>query len=99
MDYDTLSEAVEGLKARGFTLDFNLQHDKIFCPTLKMHYSPHEFEVVEVHRFEGDSNPDDASVLYALQTVMGDKGMLVDAYGAYADSISPELLEKLRIKH
>ena len=51
----------------------------------------------EVHRFEGMTNPDDSSVLYAIASTGGLKGLLVDAYGAYAESVSQEMIRKLQI--
>lgn len=97
--YDTLSEATNDLQKRGFEHDFNLEKDKIYCKQLKMHYRPNEFNIVEVHRFEGMSDPNDNSVVYAIETSNGDRGLLVDAYGAYADSISEELLNKLKVSY
>lgn len=96
--YDTLQEAIKDLRAQGYQHDFNVEKDKIYCKNLNMYYKPKEFEVQETYRFEGMSNPDDNDVLYAIETSVGDKGILVDAYGAYAESISPEMLEKLRFK-
>jgi len=96
--YDTLQEAISGLRAEGYQHDFNLENDKIYCPTLKMYYQPKDFEVVETHRFEGMSNPDDNEVLYAIRTSTGDRGIMVDAYGTYAESISQEMLNKLRFR-
>ncbi|MEQ9441791.1 MAG: phosphoribosylpyrophosphate synthetase [Cyclobacteriaceae bacterium] len=94
--YDTLVEAINGLRDRGFGHDFNLEKDRIYCTQLKMYYRPKEFNIVEVYRFEGMSNPDDSSVLYAVETSNHDKGVLVDAYGAYAESVSDEILAKLK---
>ena len=94
--YDTLVEAINDLRDRGFDHDFNLEKDRIYCKQLKMYYRPKEFNIVEVHRFEGMSNPDDNSVLYAVETSNHDKGLLVDAYGAYAESVSEDLLAKLK---
>lgn len=96
--YDTLVEALQDLKKRGFIHDFNLEQDRIYCTQLKMYYHPKEFHVLEFYRFEGMSNPDDNSILYAVETSTGDKGVLVDAYGTY-ESISPEMIEKLKIQH
>jgi hypothetical protein len=56
-----------------------------------------EFHVDEVHRFEGMTNPDDSSILMAIQSTSGIKGILVDAYGVYAESLSPEMIERLTI--
>ncbi len=93
--YDTLVEAINGLKSQGFTQDFNLKEDKIYCPVLKMYYKPKEFEVIEKHRFEGMSSVDDNSVLYAISTRSGVKGLLVDSYGVYSE-VSKEMLDKLK---
>mgnify|MGYP005867477985 FL=1 len=51
----------------------------------------------EVHRFEGMTSPDDSSILFAISSTSGVKGVLVDAYGVYADAISPVMIQKLRI--
>lgn len=96
--YDTLVEALQDLKKRGFTHDFNIEQDKIYCTNLKMHYRPKDFQVTEFYRFEGMSNPDDNSIVYAVETSTGDKGVMVDAYGAY-ESLSPEMIDKLKIQH
>ncbi|MBK7870017.1 MAG: phosphoribosylpyrophosphate synthetase [Saprospiraceae bacterium] len=93
--YDTLSQALNDLQKRGFTEDFNLLENCLSCKGNAYH--PAQFNVLEVYRFEGMTNPDDSSVLYAIETEDGLKGTLVDAYGVYADSLSPEILEKLNI--
>ena len=56
-----------------------------------------EFHVDEVHRFEGMTNPDDSEVLYAIRSTKGLKGLLLDAYGVYAASVSADMIKKLRI--
>ena len=62
-NYDTVTEAVNDLKARGYNIDFNLAFDQIICPNDNISLKPHEFEIVEVHRFEGESNPSDEDVV------------------------------------
>lgn len=94
-NYDTLSEAINGLKKRGYTSDFNLKHEHIECNALKLKLHPEDFEVDEVYRFEGMSSTDDNSVLYAIHSKKGTKGVLVDAYGMYAENISEAMRKKL----
>ncbi|MDO6391293.1 phosphoribosylpyrophosphate synthetase [Pontibacter sp. BT731] len=94
--YDTLSGALNGLKQRGYTEDFNLKENCIICATKPLELKPEEFDIEEGHRFEGMSNPDDNSVVYAISSTYGVKGVLVDAYGAYAEAITPEMAQKLR---
>jgi hypothetical protein len=95
--FETLSEAITDLKTRGYIHDFNLHPDWIECPPLSIKLSPAEFHVDEVHRFEGMNDPDDSSILFAISSSQGVKGILVDAYGVYAESLSSAMVNKLRI--
>ena len=96
--FDTLTETLDDLKKRGFTHDFNVEQDRIYCTNLEMYYHPKEFNVLEFHRFEGMSDPDDNAIVYAVETSTGDKGVIVDAYGAY-ESMTQEMIDKLKIHH
>ena len=96
--YDTLSQALNSLKSDGYTSDFNLCPDGLECPSTKVKIKPEEFHVDAVYRFEGMTNPADSSVLYAISSTSGLRGVLVDAYGVYAESISQEMIGKLTMK-
>lgn len=95
--YDTLSQATEILKAQGYTLNFNLLANGIECKELGKVYDPATFHIDEFHRFEGMSNPGDMSIVFAVTTEDGKKGTLVDAYGAYEDPLTSEMLQKMKI--
>lgn len=95
--YETLTEALAALKLRGYSQDFNLHHEWIECPSMDIRLRPEEFHVDEVHRFEGQNDPDDSAVLFAISSSKGIKGLLVDAYGAYSASVSPLMIKKLSI--
>lgn len=95
--YDTVSEAVTGLKARGFTMDFNLFENCIICNQNKL--NPNDFEIVEIYRFEGNSDPSDEAVVYAIESRTGMKGVLVNGYGISADPLSSEMAKKLNVHH
>lgn len=94
--YDTVVEAINALKLRGYTIDFNLDNDKIIC-TDKIHcLGVDDFEITETYRFEGDSNPSDEDVVYAIESKDKKvKGILSSAFGLYADTISTDLMLKL----
>ena len=94
--YSTMVETLNKLRERGYTVDFNLKSTCLECPQLHMELKPEEFEIDEVHRFEGASDPDDNSVVYAVTSDKGVKGVLVDAYGVYADAVTTEMALKLR---
>jgi hypothetical protein len=94
--YDTLTAALTGLKAKGYTLDFNIAFDKLICSEGINCLNPNEFEITEVYRFEGDTNPSDEDVVYAVQSHdQKIKGTLTSAFGIYADDISTEMLQKI----
>lgn len=97
--YETVSEALTDLKQRGFTTDFNIAFDTIKCNQTGICLSPSQFEIVEHYRFEGDSDPADESVVYAIASKDGDfKGVLVSAYGTYSEQISNDMIKKLSIQ-
>lgn len=91
--YDTLSEAVNGLKKRGFVTDFNLEENCLVCHGDK--FDINDFEIVELHRFEGNTDPSDEAIVYAIESVKGIKGILVSGYGISAEGMSAEMAKKL----
>ncbi|HEV7622070.1 MAG TPA: phosphoribosylpyrophosphate synthetase [Flavisolibacter sp.] len=93
--YGTVSEAINDLKKRGFTEDFNLAENCLMCNAQK--FNPDDFEISEVYRFEGDSNPDDEAIVYGIESKNGIKGVLVNAYGYQSNPVSDEIVRKLRI--
>ncbi len=95
-NYDTVTEAVKGLKERGYNVDFNIAFDKLICSENKFCLRPDEFEIIEFYRFEGDSNPDDEDVVYAVESKDGKhKGVITSAFGLYADPVSNKIIQKL----
>ncbi len=95
--YETLVEALNDLRARGYTYNFNIRPDCIHCSEADEILDPRQFDIVEVHRFEGMSSTDDSAVLYAIESHGGLKGVLVNAYGVYADPLSDAMIAKLAV--
>ena len=95
-DYNTMVEALQDLQARGYSDEFVLKSSCVHCKAKNLSLKPDEFEIVEVYRFEGMSSPDDNAVVYALEAADGTKGVIVDAYGPYAQNLDFEMAEKLR---
>lgn len=94
-NYTSLSEATNDLYARGYTHDFNVKPDCIECQGLQLQLSPERFTVDEFHRFEGMSSTDDNSIVFAITSDDGVKGVLVDAYGVYASNLNDAMIKKL----
>ena len=77
-------------------MDFNIREECLVCHLDNVTLSPDDFEIDKVYRFEGESNPDDEAVLYAISSPkFGVKGVLVNAYGIYSDAASHALVKKL----
>jgi len=94
--YETLSEAINDLTRRGYTFNFNINRDRIECVENKINLQPDEFEIDEVHRFQEMSDVGDENILYAISSHKNNmKGLLVNAFGIYADTASAELAVKL----
>lgn len=91
--YDTVSEAVNDLKKRGYTVDFNLEADSLICDTGRCH--PEDFEITEIYRFEGNTDPADEAIVYAIESKGGLKGVLVNGYGISSDGLSDAMVKKL----
>ena len=93
--YDNLVEASTDLKARGYVHDFNLKSNCFECSSLNLQLHPEDFEIKETYRFEGMSDPGDNSVIYAIKSKGGIMGTLIDAYGVYAEALTPEMAAKM----
>jgi cytochrome c peroxidase len=92
--YANVKDALDKLKEEGYTTDFNLEENCIACHAGKFNHD--EFEITAIYRYEGDSNPDDESTVYAIESKSGLKGVLVTSYGAYSENLSDEILKKLK---
>lgn len=93
--YDTVVEAVKELKQRGYSIDFNLEPGRLVCHRTPLSLSPADFKITEVYRFEGNSDPDDEAVVYAIESTNGQKGLLVTGYGISAEGVGEEMIKKL----
>lgn len=96
-NYKSLSEATNDLKPRGYQADLNLNANCFECASHSLQLYPEDFIIDEFYRFEGMSNPSDNSIVYAISSESGVKGVLVDAYGVYSENLNDAMIKKLRI--
>lgn len=66
--YVTLSETMNDLRKEGYTEDFNLQQNCLECRNGQFKVFADELKIDRFYRFEGDSNPSDAAILYAISS-------------------------------
>jgi hypothetical protein len=98
-DYLTLSEAVNSLQKLGYTYNFNVQDTVLYCNEHHLQLTPSEFNIDRVFRFEGETDPGDENILYAISAPERNiRGLLVNAYGPYNDSVSSEIVAKLSVR-
>lgn len=88
-DYETLSQAMNGLRERGYVKDLT---DEIISS------NEGKYSIVESYRFEGMTNPGDSSVLYAIESEDGEKGIIVDAYNADSDARKTVAIRKMKVR-
>jgi hypothetical protein len=96
-NYASVTQALADLQARGYTDEFNFKDDYLFCNSNGVKFNPLELKITEVYRFEGASDPEDSSVVYAIESAGGLRGVLIDAYGAYADEKKTTFLNSLKM--
>ncbi len=96
-EINSLVDAINELRSRGYVCDFILDSGVMLCKNKNSRFKPDELTIDEVFRFEGDSNPDDMSVLYGISAKDGTKGIVVDAYGTYEDESIGEFIKKVKI--
>ena len=87
-NYESLVDALDDLRKRGYKADFETQSFCLYCGDLDLRLNEEEFHVDEVHRFEGDSNPDDSAVVYAISSSTGVKGTIIDGFETSSDNVS-----------
>jgi hypothetical protein len=95
--YKTLSEAVEGLRQRGYTANFEFLNKTFTAINSGKMFVPDDLTIVEHHRFEGVSDPDDMSVLYVIQAKDGTRGTIADAFGPQANPDLGSFLKRVKM--
>ena len=94
--YNNLVEATNDLMKRGYTENLSLEGDTIDDKDKGIQMTADDFEIDEFHRFEGASNPSDMSIVYAVTSRKYNlKGILINAYGTYANSSESAIQAKL----
>lgn len=80
--YDSLSKAINGLTQKGFTEHFSAEEAAILGSQSKRSYAPEDLKIVKTFRFDGMTNPQDDSVVFAIEAKDGTRGTLVMSYGS-----------------
>lgn len=94
---DNVLEVLKKYEEKGFTGQFSARPDAcVHCHTCGADEPAAQTPVEAMHRFEGNTNPDDASILLALECVAcGAWGTTTLSYGSEADLPGAAVLKEL----
>lgn len=76
-----MSTCTNRLTAEGYTENFTMSEVGMQAPSNEQIYTPNEVKINSFYRFEGESDPADNAIVYAIETNDGLKGLLIDSYG------------------
>lgn len=92
----SLTDILEKLRSEGYTKDFNVVEECIVCSVEQRKLDPELFKIDRYFRFEGQSDPDDQAIAYAISAKDGSqKGVLVNSYGIYSDPAVDKIISLL----
>lgn len=82
---NTLTSCINKAMKDGYTDNFKVDGKRLVSSQKEAVYRPEQVKIVNFYRFEGQSDPSDNAIMYLIETTDETKGILIDAYGAYAD--------------
>jgi hypothetical protein len=95
-EMNSLSMVMGKAVQNGYTESFKVTRDGLTPDSQpEQNYPPEQVTVVNFYRFEGESDPADNSIMYQIETPDGKKGVLVDAYGPYADEKTNQFMQQV----
>jgi hypothetical protein len=94
---ETITELIELMRKEKYFCDFKLKDNMLVCEKTHEFFNPEELAIKKIYRFEGNSDPSDMAILYGIASKNGTKGILLDAYGAYANSILGDFIKKIPV--
>jgi hypothetical protein len=94
----TLSEVIEILRQRGYTEDFNLLEENISYKKGGEKVDLNDIVIDKIYRFTGLNDLEDEAILYAMRNQKdGAKGIFVNGYGTYSDSVANSIIEQIAV--
>jgi hypothetical protein len=96
----TLSYVIEKLRLKRQDNEFIIAPEGFTIGNGKF-YHPEDLTIIKTYRFEGDSNPSDASILYVIEAKDGLIGYSIDAYGVYSnhdDDGYDDFIRKMKVE-
>lgn len=93
---DTLSDAMRRLQADGYTGNWYATADhNLRCNESGEVIDPSEAQIDHILRFEGQSDPGDMVILFALRTPSGERGIYSAPFGAMTPPEDAEVIARM----
>ena len=96
---ESLVSVLSSLTLSEFITQFKIIKEGLISLKTQKIFQPAEVKILHFYRFEGESNPSDNEILYAIETNDGEKGTIVDAYGIYNDPLITLFMKFVNIIH
>ena len=93
----TVGAQLEDLERRGFGANLGVVGESVQVLDQGRTFKAEELAIREYFRFEGVSDPGDMSIVYAIESRDGTRGVLVDAFGVYANPAVGAALRDVKI--
>lgn len=99
MAMENIGDAVNRLTVAGFEADFRSENGQLRAAGQACRHPPQAFEVHEVVRWEGASDPGDEAILFALECrEHGIRGTYTAAYGPTMAKADEEIVRTLDVR-
>lgn len=91
---ETMVSVLKKVEASGYVTQFRVTENGLHSQLTHRDYQPSQVKVEHFYRFEGASTQDDEAILYAIDAA-GEKGTLVNGYGASGDDDVADFMRKV----
>ena len=95
----TLASCMNLLYTKGYVAQFKALEQGIQSLDTQIVFLPQDVKINNFYRFEGESDPSDNSILYAIETTSGEKGTLTDGYGIYYSAKVSDFIKEVEEIH
>lgn len=93
--FSNMKEALSYLESLGYATNFVFEEGHLRNPKTEEIFPAEVLTINDIYRFEGESNPDDMAVVYAIEAENGTRGTLIDAFGTYGDEKLGEFVNSI----
>ncbi|MEJ7587020.1 MAG: hypothetical protein WKI04_05615 [Ferruginibacter sp.] len=91
---NTINSIVHDLQTEGFVHTFSIIKDEIGCSGPRKLYKPGEIKIVKENKYSANPYSASSTIIYALETNDGYKGILINRCGMYSDKAIEKFIQK-----